>query len=284
MLDFEQPGGIERGTYSIAANAITADAATATAAATSITGHSHVYGSAAMKVAARGPVNGSGSQPGAAGIDSRSAAALAHWLLMSLEHVGRGMLLLSQGSQVLHANRLARSALAAGSHALMVEHGRLSARNPRDDKLLTEAIEAAASKGLRRLLTLGRGAAAVAGSNNAVVTVAVLPIEGQAAGYHCSAGPAHANAVLISLPQPSRGKDLAVQIFAREHGCTSAETAVLEALLAGLAPEAIAQGKRVQLCTVRTQIGQLRLKTGSHTIRELLDRVAALPPMTVVVQ
>lgn len=263
MLDFESSSGTERGVH---------------------TTPSHGYSSGPAFNTARGPGSGSGSQQGAAGADSRSAAALAHWLILSLDHVGRGMLLLSQGHQVLHANRLARSALSCGGHALMVEQGRLSARNARDDKLLAEAIEAAAHKGLRRLLTLGRGAATVAGRDSAVVTVAVLPIEGQAASMNGGASQAHANAVLISLPQPSRGKDLAVQIFAREHGCTSAETGVLEALLAGLAPEAIAQSKKVQLCTVRTQIGQLRLKTGSHSIRELLDRVAALPPMTALVR
>ena len=59
---------------------------------------------------------------------------------------------------------------------------------------------------------------------------------------------------------------------------------VLEALLAGRRPGDIAQAKGVKLSTVRTQIGQLRLKCGAHSIRELLDRVAALPPMMAVVQ
>ena len=145
-------------------------------------------------------------------------------------------------------------------------------------------------------LTLGRGAAArpkAAAASGArsdggqgpageAITVAVLPIADPFVPG--ASGQALGKAVLISLPQSSRSKDLAVQIFAREQGCTGAETAVLEALLAGQTPEAIAQAKRVALCTVRTQIGQLRLKTGSHTIRELLDRVAGLPPMMVVVQ
>ena len=249
-----------------------------------------------------------------AGASGGRDAALAHWLTLSLDHVGRGMLLVGPGGQLLHANRLARSALAGGTPALhMDEQGRLCARNARDDKLLTEAIDAALNKGLRRMLTLGRSApAAAAVASNGVsishgnsnsktagsssgstpaftpacspITVAVLPIPACTAGPADGLGHAAGNVVLISLPQTSRSKDLAVQNFAREHGCTSAETVVLEALLAGQTPEAIAQNKQVQLCTVRTQIGQLRLKTGSHTIRELLDRVAALPPMMVVVQ
>lgn len=216
---------------------------------------------------------------------------LAQWLMQSLDHVGRGMLLVGDGGQVLHANRLARSAVAGGAYALQIDQGRLCAGQARDDKLLHEAIHAALHKGLRRMLTLGRCAAAgAAGPGGASITVAVLPIEDPTAAQpgaafqlgHASGRQGHA--VLISLPQISRSKDLAVQIFAREQGCTGAETAVLEALLAGQTPEAIAQAKKVALCTVRTQIGQLRLKTGSHTIRGLLDRVAGLPPMMVVVQ
>lgn len=259
MLDFESPSGADHGGYTT-------------------TGHGYSSG------AARGTGPGNGSLQGVMGAGNRNAAALAHWLILSLDHVGRGMLLVSPSGEVLHANRLAQSALAGPGHALMVQQGRLCARHARDDRPLADAIDAAVRKGLRRMLTLGRGAAALAGGDGAPITVAVLPIAGQAAGPTGGAPHAQGNAVLISLPQPSRSKDLAVQIFAREHGCTGAETVVLEALLAGQAPEAIAQSKKVQLCTVRTQIGQLRLKTASHTIRELLDRVAALPPMMVVVQ
>jgi DNA-binding CsgD family transcriptional regulator len=209
-------------------------------------------------------------------------AALTHWLTLSLDHVGRGMLLVGPGGQVLHANRLARSALASGELPLRVQDGRLATRNTREDRLLADAIDAALHKGLQHMLTLGRGADDAA----ALLTVAVLPImdSSRAERGGAPAGLGTGNAVLISLPQSSRTKDLAVQIWARQHGLTDAETAVLEALLQGMAPPAIARAKGVALCTVRTHIGKLRAKTNSHTIRELLDRVSALPPMMVVVQ
>ena len=54
------------------------------------------------------------------GVDRRSYPphGLAHWLTLSLDHVGRGMLLVTQGGHVLHANRLARCALSGSSQAL----------------------------------------------------------------------------------------------------------------------------------------------------------------------
>jgi DNA-binding CsgD family transcriptional regulator len=190
--------------------------------------------------------------------------ALARWLQETLDHVGRGMLLVTAGARVLHANRQARQALQSG-HALVIEEGRLRGSGSRDDGLLADALEGAMRRGLRRMLSLGE--------TSDPVTVAVLPIDAEGGG-----------AALVSLSQPSRSQDLAVHCFARQHGYTSAETSVLEALLSGERPADIARAKGVALSTVRTQIGQLRLKTGAHSIRQLLDRVASLPPMMAVVQ
>jgi DNA-binding CsgD family transcriptional regulator len=205
-----------------------------------------------------------------AAIDSPSPAAapaeplLARWLAQSLDHVGRGMLVMTEGARLLHANRLARLALQGG-HPLQVENGRLRAATAHDTQALHDALEAAMRRGVRRLLYLGHG--------QNVGVVAVLPLEPQGGG-----------AALISLPQERGTQDLAVHSFARQYSFTGAETAVLEALLAGRRPDEIACAKGVQLSTVRTQIGQLRQKCGAHSIRELLDRVGALPPMLALVQ
>lgn len=192
--------------------------------------------------------------------------ALARWLSLTLDHVGRGMLLVSSGGRVLHANRLARQALE-GPHPLRLDHGRLRAGSAQETLALMDALDAAMHRGLRRMLQLtpcGGGAA---------ITVAVLPLGAQGDG-----------AALLSLPQSGRTQDLAVHSFARQHGFSGAETQVLEALLTGRRPSEIARAKGVKLSTVRTQIGQLRIKCGAHSIRELLDRVSALPPMMAVVQ
>ena len=189
---------------------------------------------------------------------------LTRWLTQTLDHVGHGLMLLTTGSRVLHANRLARQALVE-SHPLVIDAGRLRARAPSDALRLAEALDAAMHRGVRQMLQLGQAAQHV--------TVAVLPVEGDGGG-----------AAVVSLQQPRRAQDLAVQCYARQVGFTAAETAVLEALLTGEPPAAIASAKGVALSTVRTQIGRLRQKTGAHSIRELLERMAALPPMMAVLQ
>lgn len=194
-----------------------------------------------------------------------SASDLTRWLGDALDHVGRGMLLVRTDARVLHANRLASRALGPGA-VLQVIDGCLRAAAAGDQQALMDALVAATERGLRQMLPLGQGADAL--------SVAVLPLDRQGAGV-----------ALVSLPQArGGGPDLAVHGFARLHGITSAETAVLEALLSGRRPGDIAREKGVQLSTVRTQIGQLRQKCGARTIRELLDRVAALPPMLALLE
>ena len=210
----------------------------------------------------RGPMPSSASPGGEPSVPD--AAVMARCLAATLDHVGRGMLLVSSGGRVMHANKLARQALGP-QHPLQIDAGRLRARTGQDALRLAEALEAAVKRGLRHLLDMGEGAQRVA--------VAVLPIEGEGG-----------NAALVSLEQPRRAQDLAVQCYARQHGFTGAETAIVEALLAGQQPSAIARAKGVALSTVRTHIGQLRQKTGAHSIRQLLERLTGLPPMMGVFQ
>jgi DNA-binding CsgD family transcriptional regulator len=72
---------------------------------------------------------------------------------------------------------------------------------------------------------------------------------------------------------------LTVQWFARAHALTPTETRVLEALCEGDQPREVAARHQVGMATVRSQIGSIRNKTGAESIRELVRRVAVLPPM-----
>ena len=191
-------------------------------------------------------------------------ATLARCLSKSLDHVGRGMLLVMAGGRVLHANRIALQALD-DTHPLHIENGALRARHIGDSAKLSAALDAATRRGLRHMVHLDSG--------DQRLTVAVLPIDEESGG-----------AALVSFEQVRGMQNLAVQCYARQHRFTAAETSVLQALVAGESVAAIAAAKGVALSTVRTQIGQLRHKAGAHSIRQLLDRVGALPPMMAVVQ
>jgi DNA-binding CsgD family transcriptional regulator len=83
----------------------------------------------------------------------------------------------------------------------------------------------------------------------------------------------------LVLARPTVCESLMLCFFARNHGLTGAEEQVLGFLCQGYsAPETAAQLK-VAVSTVRSHVRSLCAKTGSSGMRELVSRVAVLPPV-----
>jgi DNA-binding CsgD family transcriptional regulator len=188
----------------------------------------------------------------------------ALWMTHMLDEVDYGMLLVNEHGQVSYMNHAARLELDA-AHPLQVCGGALGAHSAKDVAPLFEAL-AAAQRGLRKLLTLGRAGLRV--------SVSVVPLP-QGPGASGSSGPA----TLLMLGKRQVCAQLSVQGFARSQNLTPAETRVLECLCQGVKPSEIAAQAGVQVSTVRTQIGSIRAKTGADSIRDLVRQVAVLPPM-----
>lgn len=181
---------------------------------------------------------------------------VARWLTMMLDEIDYGMLLLTNGTEVTHLNHVARADLDAGG-PLQLAANQLRTRDPAEGPRLLDAVVAAAQRGLRRLLALGEGTERR--------NLAVIPLGGQA--------------TLVVLGRRQLSQRISVQCYARLHGLTMAEARVLEGLCEGLDPREIAELNDVGLATVRTQISNIRAKTGAPHIRELVRQVAVLPPM-----
>lgn len=188
---------------------------------------------------------------------------IGHWLEAALDELAHGMIVLDDEGRVVHANRTARALLAQADHPLQLVDGQLRMRPGDDATALREALHDARVRGRRRLLLLGR-----AGRQ---VRVAAIPLgEPDApADRHC----------LLMLGRDDAAASLSLQWFACQHQLTPSESRVLDGLCAGCTPSEIAQGQRVALSTVRTQISSIRGKTGAGSIRDLLRQVAALPPV-----
>lgn len=215
------------------------------------------------------PALGAGAAgPSYRGPERRSAASQgSRWLALMLDEIDYGMVLIAESGQVLHVNHAARAELE-GDHPLALQGREIRARLPKDVAPLADALQAA-QRGLRRLLTLG--------GREHPLQVAVVPL-GTMAPTAVSGG-SQPQATLLLLGKRRVCEHLSVQWFARTHALTPAETRVLEALCQGLDPREVAEQFGVGLATVRTQIGSIRAKTGSESIRDLVRRIAVLPPM-----
>ncbi len=189
------------------------------------------------------------------------------WLAMMLDQVDHPMILLGDDQTVLHANRAAQLELADTTgqvHPLAWrDDGKLTAAQRSDAAELADAMIAARTRGIRKLLSLG-------GKGNRVsVSVMAMPASDQ--DPH--------GAILLVMGKRQVCGDLAVFWFARSHGLTQAECTVLQSLCKGLGPSEIAQEHAVAISTVRTQLAAIRSKTGTTSLRDLVNEVACLPPL-----
>lgn len=183
------------------------------------------------------------------------------WLAAALDELDYGIVLLFDGPNVVHINHAARVELD-DEHPLQLFGNELRARSVRDIVPLHQGITAAASQGLRRLLTLGDEARRS--------SVSIIPLDA------ADAGP---RAVLVVLGKRAVSEPLSIQGFARSYQLTSAETRVLVALCGDLPPLEMSSRLGVAISTIRSQIGSIRAKTGAASIRALVRQVAALPPV-----
>lgn len=197
----------------------------------------------------------------------RSATAAAGQALAEavLDEMDHPMLLVTAQLGVLFANRAAQT-LFDGSAPFTLQDGRLQAQSGIGTERLERAVEAAALRGLRSLLTLPRSGPC------AESTLAVVPLKPDAL-------PEAQGCVLLVAGKTQVCQDLTLDCFARERGLTPGESRVMRGLSEGLSPEVIAQQHGVAVSTVRTQISSLRAKTGTGNVSALVRKLATLPPL-----
>jgi DNA-binding CsgD family transcriptional regulator len=178
-----------------------------------------------------------------------------------LEEIDYGLLLVSPAATLQHANHLARLELSR-ERFMRVTDGCLAGQTPWQTQEILRGVQSAA-QGRRQLIVLRH--------EQETLHVACVPLlhafeEGR-------------DPVLLMLGRQSGTQNLAVTFFCRSHGLTPTEEVVLKGLCDGLAVQEIANAKGVSEYTVRTHVRSLRDKTGINSIRGLIQRVAALPPL-----
>lgn len=205
------------------------------------------------------------SQDSAASAMSFAQAGMDVSILMRvLDEIDYGVMLVDANGAMRYANQLALREMLGGG-PLRLSGGRVHAVTSSDQHTLAAAI-ADALRGRRRLFT--------ADCVNGALPVAVVPMHG---------GDDDALALLV-LGRRSAADTLTVDFYARSNGLTSAESTVLKRICIGLKPKDVAREQGVAISTVRSHICSIRTKTQTGSIRELLNRIAVLPPITPVIK
>lgn len=215
--------------------------------------------------AARPPAGGAREHGATCGLAQGPSA----WsvLAAALDQVDYGMLVIAAEGTVAHVNLAALDACGRND-PLRLENGVLRAHRATDNAALQLALRNAAERCRRGFLTLGE--------TGRRIGVSIVPLAEPVGEERAP--------TLIMLGKQEVCEQLSIEGYARGHGLTSAETRVLSELCQGRDPGDAAARIGVAISTVRSQIGTIRMKTGAESIRSLLQRLAALPPMVRAVR
>jgi DNA-binding CsgD family transcriptional regulator len=197
------------------------------------------------------------------------AAGLVRLMASVLDEVDYGLMLLSAGGLVVHANHAALREMGS-THPLELRSRRLYARDAAEQPALMDALDAARQRGVRSMLNLGSGAARVGLS----IVPLPLPLSSRTKG----------SAVLMTLQRAQLVEKLSVGAFARAHHLSQREEQVLGALCDGLRPAQIAERMGVAVATVRSHVHNLKEKTHCGSMVELVKQVALLPPLVTALK
>ena len=178
-----------------------------------------------------------------------------------IDVLAHGLVVVDQRGRLVQANLIARMELKRG-RVLCKAGDDIQAVTPADNKTLQVALTKAGA-GKRSLIS-------VTGSGLSLM-LAVVPLKPEAAPWKSRV------ALLFSRAEVCESGMFG--FFARNHGLTQTEELVLTILCRGLSTPEIAVQMKVAVSTVRSHVRSLCAKTGSSGVRELVNRVAVLPPV-----
>ena len=185
-------------------------------------------------------------------------------LALLFDELAHGVLVVNAHGRILHANRAALRELDRRT-VLCGERGELKVLAPADARQFQAALAKAVHgrRGLIRLMPQEGGFA-----------LALVPLHVQA-GIPCER-------IALYMSRAGVAESGVFGAFARSHRFTRTEEQVLSLLCQCLSTPEIAVQMKVAVSTVRSHVRSLCAKTATGGVRELVNRVAILPPIAPV--
>lgn len=239
-------------------------------------------------------------------LSQESGQLLAH----ALDEIACGVIILDGRGQVQHCNLAGQMILQRGQ-LLIEDVGLLQTAEAADAPGLAEAL-AKALQGKRSMLNLGKqGQSTVAVVPldrpdrwaNAASDVRAQDLDGQTrhesalsqqqptgeagSSIHTQSAPSAASAsgarIALIFSRSGMCEALMMSFFSRAYQLTRSEEQILSLICVGHTAPEMAKQLRVGEATVRTHIRSICQKTHSHGIREVVKRLALLPPLMAAV-
>ncbi len=213
-------------------------------------------------------------QQGFIGVKPRQAAQETQMLVHALDEIACGMIITDAQAQHVHSN-LAGQLLLDSGQSLHLLKGCIVTTEKGDAPRFQEALSKAHA-GKRSMLAIGL---------QQQTTLAVVPLERRHDFHQHEDQMSEAKPMRIALIFSRTGmcEALMMSFFARAHQLTRSEEQILGLLCVGLTAPEMAQQLRVGEATVRTHIRSICHKTHSNGIREVVKRLALLPPLMAAV-
>jgi DNA-binding CsgD family transcriptional regulator len=189
------------------------------------------------------------------------SGSLGAGLAVLLDELAYGLAVIRTDRRLLHANQSARHELGR-QRVLGLRQHLVTTLVAEDGMVLHEAVARAAA-GKRSMITLTGGGPGL--------TLVVLPLNAE--------GASRPHSIALVFARATVCDSLMLGFFARSHSLTRTEEQVLDILCQGFsAPDAAVQ-LNVAVSTIRSHVRSLCAKTRSSGVRELVNRVAVLPPV-----
>jgi DNA-binding CsgD family transcriptional regulator len=182
-------------------------------------------------------------------------------LAFLVDELAHGVIVATTEGRMLHSNQAARHELIR-QRVLFATDDQLQTCTADNARILQEAL-AKVTGGKRSLIEL-------AIQDGPGLTLAVMPLRSGV-----DRGPRAA----LLFARATVCDSLMLCFFARSHGLTAAEEHVLSILCQGFSAPQIAGRLKVAVSTVRSHVRSMCAKTRSSGVRELVNRVAMLPPV-----
>jgi DNA-binding CsgD family transcriptional regulator len=197
-------------------------------------------------------------------LDAKHPDAGPDMLSLLVDVLGHGVIVVGEHGRIIHANRVARTELSR--HRVLDRlDGEIHAVTSADSRTLQHALGMAVA-GKRSLINVSGG--------GLTLTLAVVPLKPDADAWNVR--------IALFFARSEVCESGMFGFFARSYGLTQTEEQVLAILCRGLSTPEIAVQLKVAVSTVRSHVRSLCAKTGSSGVRELVNRVAVLPPVAPV--